>query len=85
MPAEFMRNRITQLRLQKNVSECGRALPSMTEFFAICEYFGISAVEFFNSSVETPRLMQKTVEGLEQLGEDDLALVQQLVRRLSKK
>ena len=64
MDIEFIRERITQLRLQKGVSEykmsydlghsrgyinnisSGKTLPSMTEFLAICEYFGIQPKNF---------------------------------------
>lgn len=103
MTAEFVRDRITQLRLQKGVSEykmsydlghsrgyinnisSGKSLPSMAEFFAICEYFDITAIEFFNTNVVDPNLMRKTVEGLEQLDIDDLELIQRTVERLRKK
>ena len=103
MTAEFIRERITQLRIQKGVSEykmsydlghsrgyinnisSGKSMPSMTEFFAICEYFGITAIEFFKSNVADPHLMRKTVEGLEQLDADDLELIQRTVDRLLKK
>lgn len=102
MTAEFVRERISQLRVQKGVSEykmsydlghsrgyinnisSGKSLPSMTEFFAICEYFGITAIEFFNCEVSNPKLMQKTVRGLEQLEEKDLELIQLTVDRLLK-
>ena len=56
----------------------------MTEFFAICEYFGITAIEFFNGEVSNPKLMQKTVCGLERLEEKDLELIQLTVDRLLK-
>lgn len=103
MTAKFVRDRITDLRIQKGVSEykmsydlghsrgyinnisSGKALPSLAELFAICEYFGISAVEFFNEKVENPQLMQETVKGLEKLSRDDLSLICQIVERLSKK
>ena len=103
MTAEFIRERITQLRIQKGVSEykmsydlghsrgyinnisSGKSMPSMTEFFAICEYFGITAIEFFKSNVADPHPMRKTVEGLEQLDADDLELIQRTVDRLLKK
>jgi len=102
MTAEFVRERISQLRVQKGVSEykmsydlghsrgyinnisSGKSLPSMTEFFAICEYFGITAIEFFNGEVSNPKLMQKTVCGLERLEEKDLELIQLTVDRLLK-
>ena len=73
MTAEFVRDRITQLRIQKGVSEykmsydlghsrgyinnisSGKALPSLAEFFAICEYFGITPIEFFDID-KSPKL-----------------------------
>ena len=103
MNAEFVRERITQLRLQKGISEykmsydlghsrgyinnisSGKSLPSMTEFFAICEYFDITPIEFFNTSVADPLVMRNTVQGLEQLSAEDLELVQKTVERLLKK
>lgn len=103
MTAEFVRDRITQLRLQKGVSEykmsydlghsrgyvnnitSGKSMPSMTEFFAICEYFGISAGEFFDDNNADPNLRRKTVAGLELLDTDDLELIQRTVERLGKK
>ena len=102
MDAEFVRNRITQLRLQKGVSEykmsydlghsrsyinnisSGKTLPSMTEFFAICDYFGITPVEFFNTEVVNPTLMSQTLESLSKLSEDDLQLTLLNIKRLLK-
>ena len=103
MEIEFVRERITQLRLQKGVSEyrmsydlghsrgyinnisSGKSLPSMLEFFAICEYFNITAIVFFNEKIIDPKLMRKTVEGLDQLDSEDLELVQKTVERLTRK
>jgi len=103
LTAQFVRDRITQLRIQKGVSEykmsydlghsrgyinnisSGKSLPSLAELFAICEYFGITEIEFFNEHVDDPKLMRKTVQGLEQLSSDDLNLIQQLVMRMLKK
>ena len=102
MNAEFVRERITQLRLQKGVSEykmsydlghsrgyinnisSGKTLPSMTEFFSICDYFGITPVEFFNAHVPNPKLMNETLCKLEQLNEDDLELTLRNIERLLK-
>ena len=102
MTAKFVRDRITQLRLQKGVSEykmsydlghsrgyinnisSGKALPSLAELFAICEYFDITVIEFFGNS-ENPQLLRTTVEGLEKLCQEDLKILQELVSRLSKK
>lgn len=102
MNTEFVRERITQLRLRKGVSEykmsydlghsrgyinnisSGKSLPSMVEFFAICEYFGISPIEFFEGDIEDPVQLRRTVGGLEKLSADDLAYVQSLVERLAR-
>ncbi len=103
MTAQFIRDRITQLRLQRDVSEyqmsydlghsrgyinnisSGKALPSMAEFLAICEYFGITPIEFFNGGVENPKMLSRVQAELEQLSEADLVLVRQLIERLAKK
>jgi transcriptional regulator with XRE-family HTH domain len=102
MTAEFVRERITQLRLQKGVSEykmsydlghsrgyinnisSGKSLPSMTEFFAICEYFDMTAIEFFQGNVENPKLLRETVQDLEALNHEDLKLIQMNIKRLLK-
>ena len=103
MDVEFVRERITQLRVQKGISEykmsydlghsrgyinnisSGKTLPSMTEFFAICDYFGISPVEFFDTKVSNPKLAQSVLSVLEQLDEEDLQLTLTNIRRLLKK
>ena len=103
MDIEFVRERITQLRLQKGVSEykmsydlghsrgyinnisSGKTLPSMTEFFAICDYFGISPVEFFDVKSTNPKLFQNVLSALEQLDEDDLELTLTNIKRLLRK
>lgn len=103
MDIEFVRERITQLRLQKGVSEykmsydlghsrgyinnisSGKTLPSMTEFFAICDYFGISPVEFFDIKASNPKLSQSVLSALEQLDEDDLELTLTNIKRLLRK
>ena len=102
MDVEFVRDRITQFRIQKGVSEykmsydlghsrgyvnnisSGKTLPSMTEFFAICDYFDISPAEFFNSEIQNPKLLQSVYSALEQLDEEDLALTMANVNRLLK-
>ncbi len=67
-----------------NISS-GKTLPSMTEFFAICEYFGITPVEFFDERAENPRLSKELLAALGELDEADLSLTLTNVRRLLKK
>jgi len=103
MEIEFVRERITQLRLQKGVSEykmsydlghsrgyinnisSGKTLPSMAEFFAICDYFGITPGEFFSENISNPTLCQGVLSGLDQLDEEDLRLTLAIIKRLMRK
>ncbi len=98
--ADFVRERISQLRIQKSVSEyqmsydlghsrgyinnisSGKALPSMSEFFAICDYFGITPLD---TDIKNPELIQKAVHGLKKLDDDDLILILSHISRLTKK
>jgi len=103
MYANFTRERITQLRLQKGISEykmsydlgkskgyinnisSGKSLPSMSEFFAICEYFKITPQQFFDDSTSNPELIQKALEGMKQLDESDMLMLLGIINRLLKK
>lgn len=102
MTVEFVRERITQLRIQKGVSEykmsydlghsrgyinnisSGKTLPSMTEFLAICEYFGITPIEFFDFDIKNPKALTQVVDKISRLSEEDLELVLATVNRLLK-
>ncbi len=66
-----------------NISS-GKALPSMQEFFAICEYFDISPMQFFNTDVENPNMFGTAAELLAKLNSEDLALTLQNINRLLK-
>ena len=67
-----------------NISS-GKTLPSMTEFLAICDYFGITPVEFFDTKTSNPKLSQSILSAIEQLDEDDLQLTLTNIKRLLKK
>lgn len=99
---QFVRDRITKLRLQKGISEyqlsydlghsrgyinnisSGKALPSLSEFFVICDYFNISPYDFFNVEQDNPVLVSKIVEELKDLDDDDMLLLLTLIKRLKK-
>ncbi len=103
MTEEYVKDRITQLRIKKGVSEyqmsydlghsrgyvynisSGKALPPLKEFFAICDYFGITPREFFDESVSDPILIQEAVQGMRKLREDDLLMILNLINRLLRK
>ena len=100
---EFVRERITQLRLKKGVSEyqmsydlghsrgyiynfsSGKALPPLKEFLAICDYFEITPQQFFDTSTQNPKLIQKALEGMRRLDEDDMLMLLGIINRLLKK
>lgn len=100
MNEDFVRERITSLRLKKGVSEyqmsydlghsrgyvynisSGKALPPLKEFFAICDYFGLTPAQFFDEGTQNPELIQKAVSGMKQLSEADLLMLLGLINRL---
>lgn len=100
---DFVRERISQLRIKKGVSEyqmsydlghsrgyinnisSGKALPSMSEFFAICDYFEITPQTFFNCEHSCPELIQKATAELSHLAEDDILMLLTFIARLSRK
>ena len=102
MYEDFVRERITQLRLKKGVSEyqmsydlghsrgyvynisSGKALPPLKEFFAICEYFEITPQQFFDTATPHPELIQKAIEGMGKLSEDDLLMLLGFINRMLK-
>lgn len=101
MDEEYIRNRITELRLKKNVSEyqmsldlgqnrsyvqaisSGRALPSMSQFLNICNYFDITPLQFFDSEAINPQLLHKAMEGMRKLKDDDLIMLIGFINRLN--
>ena len=76
---DFIKERITQLRLEKGVSEyqmsydLGRSRSyiykyllrplraAMTEFLQICDYFGITPAQFFDTSSNNSALLATAV------------------------
>lgn len=100
---EYVRYRITQLRLAKGLSEyqlsyelghsrgyinnisSGKAMPSMSEFFLICDYFNITPKDFFDQSHDMPELVSKVEEEIKELDDSDLQLVIAVIERLKKK
>lgn len=99
---QFVKDRITQLRLCKGVSEyqmsydlghsrgyvynisSGKALPPLKEFFAICDYFGLTPHQFFDDGSSNPELIQKAVTGMNQLSESDQLMILGIINRLRK-
>lgn len=62
----------------------GRALPSMTEFLAICEYLGVTPRDFFEEDNINPPVLQETLNKMKALSESDLLMVNTFIDRLQK-
>lgn len=103
MNEQFIRDRISELRIQKGISEykmsydlghsksyiqsisSGRALPSMSEFLYICEYFGITPKEFFDTEIDDPFLMRQLLASASKLNEEDMMTLLRLSERLNRR
>lgn len=103
MQEDFVRERITQLRIKKGISEyqmsydlghsrgyvynisSGKALPPLKEFFAICDYFEITPQQFFDEKTSNPELIQKAIDGMNQLDERDMLMLLGIINRLLEK
>ena len=103
MDKKYVADRITELRIKKNVSEyqmsldlgrnksyiqnisSGRSLPSMSQFYEICQYFDITPYHFFDEELHNLPLYQKACDLLKELDEDDMMTIIPLLKRLSIK
>ena len=64
--------------------ECGKALPSMSVFFFICDYLNITPSEFFDIDSEDPEKINLLLKDLKQLNSEQLALISAMVKNLKK-
>lgn len=67
-----------------NNIENGKALPSMTGFFYICEYLNVTPAEFFDNSTKNPEKLYDLVEDLKHLDESELCAISTLVKGILK-
>lgn len=103
MEGSYIRQKITELRIEKGVSEykmsldlghsksyiqsisSGRALPSLPEFLCICDYFGITPKDSFDSEITEPVLLNELSQTAALLGREDLEALIAVARRLGAK
>ncbi len=64
--------------------ECGKALPSMSVFFYICEYLNISPSDFFDDGNSNPAKLQALISSLKRLDDEQLDTISTLVHCLLK-
>ena len=67
-----------------NNIENGKALPSMSAFFFICDYLNITPQEFFDTDTEQPEKLSELVADLKRLNDRQLECVAEIVHGLVK-
>ena len=81
MDIDFIRQRITDLRIKKGVSEYKM---SLEEVLYICEYLNVTPKAFFDDSEAEPILVQKALDGMHGLSDKDLLTLIGLIDRLKE-
>ena len=60
----------------------GRSLPSMSEFLYICEYLGVTPMEFFNEDKATTLMQQKAIDYIYSMSDEDVSLMIGFIERM---
>ena len=105
MDMDFVRKRITELRMLNGKSEYQLSYdmghsknyihnlvgvhfqPSVTELLYLIELLGVNPRDFFDEDAEykNPVLAKEIMDGIKNMGEEDLQAVLGVVRRLNEK
>lgn len=67
-----------------NNIESGKALPSMSAFFYICEYLNVTPCEFFEKNSECPEKIRDITENLKKLDPKQLDSIAFIISGLIK-
>lgn len=65
-----------------NNIENGKALPSMSVFFSICDFLNISPSEFFDIENDNPEKIDEVVDDLKKLNKEQLDNIAKLIKGL---
>lgn len=65
-----------------NNIETGKALPSMTNFFYICEYLDVTPMEFFNFDSSHPKELNDLYDDLNKLTDSQFKNIRELISEL---
>lgn len=68
-----------------NNIETGKALPSMSGFFYICEYLQLSPKDFFDTDAKNPEKLNELMKDLKRLDDKQLDSIASIVHGLVKK
>lgn len=67
-----------------NTIESGKALPSMTLFYYICEYLDIEPKDFFDIENKNPKKLNEIIHNLEKLNDEQLSHIGAIIKDLTK-
>lgn len=65
-----------------NNIETGKAMPSMSAFFFICDYLGITPKEFFDTEAEQPEELRELTKNLKRLDRRQFRNIAEIVEGL---
>ena len=65
--------------------ESGKALPSMTNFFYICDYLNISPKDFFDTDSAAPEQLNSLITDLKKLDAKQLETISELIKNFVRK
>lgn len=65
-----------------NNIETGKAMPSMSAFFFICDYLEITPQEFFDTEAEQPEELRKLIKNLKRLDQRQFRNIAEIVEGL---
>lgn len=68
-----------------NSIENKKTLPSITGFFYICEYLGVTPKVFFDVDNENPEILDEVVTDLKKLDTTSLEQVAGIIKKLAEK
>ena len=68
-----------------NNIETGKALPSMSGFFYICEYLQLSPKDFFDTDAKNPEKLNELMKDLKKLDDKQLDSIASIVQGLVKR
>ncbi len=63
----------------------GKALPSMSEFLYICEYLGVTPMEFFDEEIAEPSMTNELFELTKKMSAEDISVLINMAKRLNSK
>ena len=67
-----------------NNIESGKSMPSLSGFFYICEYLGISPSDFFDVNTKNPARLNELMDDLKRLNDKQLETIAVLVKDIIK-